>query len=353
MRNELRQDPFSKRWVIIAKGRGRRPHEIGKLGEEPKLPKGYICPLCPGQEKLNIETFRVGEGKPGKEDWEVRSVLNKSPYFEAFSEEKAGVMVGREIFRHSIPIGIAEVLVETPNHLKDLPFMSKEEIEKIILAYQMRYGALRKVWNEVSIFRNHGYLAGQSITHPHSQITGTKEKSPESKREELNAIEYYYKHDECIYCATIKAEILKKKRIVTETNEFIVICPWASSKPYEIIIFPRRHQSNFEKASLAEIRELADVLQEILRRMYLGFSDPPYNYYIRSFSSEGPLVNSGHWYLKIIFHLSIPGGYEAYSTAFINAVPPEEAVFYLRKIKTSKINWQKEYQKLLRAKNAK
>jgi len=341
MRNELRQDPFTKRWVIIASGRAKRIHEITKPGEEPKLPKGYICPFDEGQEKQNVETFRLGEGGPNEPGWEIRSVLNKSPYFEPISEEETGVIVGTDIFRRSIPVGIAEVLIETPDHNKELVMMNLEEIEKVVLAYQFRYQALSRIWGEVNIFRNHGYLAGQSIKHPHSQITATKEKTPESKKEELNAIEYYYEHDKCIYCETIRLEHLKKKRVVSEDSSFIIFCPWASQKPYEILIMPKRHISDFSDATLAEIRQLAYNLREVLRKLYLGFSDPPYNYYIRSFSKEPTIATTCHWYLRIIPHLTIPGGYEASSAAFVNPVPPEDAAADLRKIKTTKNQWKK------------
>ncbi len=173
MRNELRQDPFSKKWAIIAKGRAKRPKDMPKAPAPPPPPPGYVCPLCPNQEKQSAETFRIGEGKPGEPGWEVRSVLNKSPYFEPLDERETGVMVGREIFRHKTPVGIAEVLIETPEHNKELVFMSLEELEKALLAYQLRYQVLKKTWAEVNIFRNHGYLAGQSLRHPHTQITAT------------------------------------------------------------------------------------------------------------------------------------------------------------------------------------
>ncbi len=345
MRNELRQNPFTKEWVIVAKGRAKRPKEIVKPGEKPRLPRSFRCPFDYGQEKFNVETFRLGEGGADEPGWEVRSVINKSPYFEPFSEAEAGVMVGEEIFKYMAPVGTAEVLIETPHHLKELVFMSLEEIEKIILAYQFRYQSLKKTWAEVTIFRNHGYLAGQSLIHPHSQITATREKSPQSKREEINAIEYYYEHNKCIYDEVIQSERIKKKRLVSEDKDFVVICPWASQKPFEVMILPKKHSASFGKATLTEIRMLAYNLQEILRKMYIAFNDPAYNYYIRSFSQDPTLINTCHWYLRIVFHLSIPGGFEASTAAFVNSIPPEEATEYLKSIDVSKVDWQKEFKK--------
>ncbi len=113
------------------------------------------------------------------------------------------------------------------------------------------------------------------------------------------------------------------------------------------MIIPKRHTSSFENATLEEIRSLASNLREILQKMYLEFSDPPYNYFIRSFAKDSNLAATTHWYLKIIFQLSIPGGYEASTAAFVNSVPPEDAAAHLRRIKTSKVSWRKEYKNLL------
>lgn len=341
MLDELRQDPITKSWVIVAAGRAKRPHELKPA--LPEKPKDYFCVLCPGNENQKIakEVFRIGKGNPGKPGWEVRSVLNPSPYFERRS--RSNHIVGEELFKKTTPVGTAEVLVETNKHGRDLVFMTEKELSEVIIAYQSRYNSLKKQWTEVSIFRNHGFLAGQSLLHPHSQIVATREKSPRNKKEELHGIEYFYSHDKCLYCELIAKEIKKRERVILKTKNFIALSPWASEKPYEVIILPLRHDPSFGEITLAEIRDLSNILSTILRKAYIGFGDPSYNYFIRSFSNTPPLHNTAHWYLKIIFHHSIAGGYEASSAAFVNAVPPEFATKEYRKIKTDKINWEKEY----------
>lgn len=344
MLDELRQDPITKAWTIIAAGRSKRPHEIKQI--VPEAPKDYFCGLCEGHESQKIapEVFRIGKGKPGKPGWQVRSVLNPSPYFER--RGRSDHIVGEELFKKTTPVGTAEVLIETPKHARDLVFMTKEELGEVLIAYQARYNSLIKHWTEVSVFRNHGFLAGQSLLHPHSQIVATKEKSPRNKKEELHGIEYYYAHGNCLYCALIAKEIKKKERVILKSKCFIALSPWASEKPYEVIIFPLKHSANFGEITLAEIRDFTAVLSEILRKAFHGFGDPSYNYFIRSFSNQPPLHNTAHWYLKIIFHHSVPGGYEASSAAFVNPVPPEFATKEYRKIKIDKINWEKEYDKI-------
>ena len=52
---QLRQDPTTKEWVIIAAERSRRPHDFVKtesLVEKP--PYKEDCPFCPGNEHLTL-----------------------------------------------------------------------------------------------------------------------------------------------------------------------------------------------------------------------------------------------------------------------------------------------------------
>jgi UDPglucose--hexose-1-phosphate uridylyltransferase len=46
---ELRKDPVSERWVIIATDRVRRPTDFVRE-TLPAQPSGRFCPFCPGHE---------------------------------------------------------------------------------------------------------------------------------------------------------------------------------------------------------------------------------------------------------------------------------------------------------------
>ena len=337
MRNELRQDPLTHRWVIIAKGRAKRPHEIVRK-KETEVKKTKVCPFCKGNEKLTgKEVFRLSKDH---QDWQVRSILNKSPYFNPPSEKETGLITRGIIFSYLSPIGIAEVLIETPDHNKELVFMELSELEAVIEGYKNRYTELAPSYEEISIFRNHGYLAGQSLSHPHSQITAMNEKSPETIEEENHIIEFYQKNKFCLLGHMEKIERIRKKRLVTQNDSFVAICPWASFVPYQILIIPKIHNPNISYLSSQEITDLAQILQEVLRKLYICLSDPDYNYFIRNYKNKGLLKKAGHWYLSILPHLTIPGGYEASSGSFINPLPPEEAALELNQINTQKYNWR-------------
>ena len=337
-RNELRQDPLTHRWVIIAKGRAHRPREIIKKEKRGKIKKRFICPFDKGREKLaGQEVFRLSHNH---EDWQVRSILNKTPYFNPPSEKESGLITRGIIFSYTAPVGIAEVFVETPNHYKDLVFMNQQELEAVIEGYKNRYTELEPRYEEVSIFRNHGYLAGQTLVHPHSQITAMNEKTPETEEEEEIIIEFYKKNKFCLLGHMEKIERIRKKRLIAQNESFVVICPWASFAPYEVLIIPKTHNPNISYLSAGEISSFASALQEVLRKLYVCLSDPDYNYFIRNYKNKGALKKAGHWYMKIMPRLSIPGGYEASSRSFINVVPPEKAAFELAEANIKKAKWK-------------
>ena len=79
---QLRQDPTTKEWVIIAAERSKRPHDFIKtktLIEKP--PYKEDCPFCPGNEHLTPhESLAYRSGGPAdSKGWWVRVIPNKFP----------------------------------------------------------------------------------------------------------------------------------------------------------------------------------------------------------------------------------------------------------------------------------
>jgi len=79
---QLRQDPTTKEWIIIAAERSKRPHDFIKtetLVEKP--PYKEDCPFCLGNEHLTPHeslAYRNG-GPPDSQGWWVRVIANKFP----------------------------------------------------------------------------------------------------------------------------------------------------------------------------------------------------------------------------------------------------------------------------------
>src|SRR5262249_41438863 len=138
-------------------------------------PGGSFCPFCEGNEtKTPPEIFalRSGGAAPNSPGWEVRVVPNKFPALgiEGNPERRA---VG--IFDRMHGIGAHEVVIETPDHARDLALMSEEQLARVLAVYQDRLRDLKRDnrFKYVLLFKNHGTEAGASLAHPHAQIIAT------------------------------------------------------------------------------------------------------------------------------------------------------------------------------------
>ena len=123
---ELRKDPVTGRWVIIATDRARRPTDFIR---HTVVLKGGFCPFCPGNESKTppeILAFRHGQGERDKPGWSVRVVPNKYPALgiEGNLDRRADGMYDR-----MNGIGAHEVIIETPNHYETFTTMPAKAAE--------------------------------------------------------------------------------------------------------------------------------------------------------------------------------------------------------------------------------
>lgn len=185
--SELRCDPLSKDWVLIATGRAKRPEEFKKEKREKFIPSKKTCPFCnlATQEKPILISVKgkLIKGKKIPKDWTVIVIPNKFPALlpsPTLKEKKEGIYQIKE------GVGYHEVLV-TRDHQKSMGQFSKEEMQEVINVYQERYLDLMNepFVNYVSIFHNQGPEAGASIFHPHSQIIATPVIDPDLNRGQL------------------------------------------------------------------------------------------------------------------------------------------------------------------------
>lgn len=329
--SELRQNIVYKEWVIIAKERAKRPHDF--IDNSPKLvsDKEYDenCPFCPGNEEKfpHIETDRIEEN--GK--WILRSVFNKYP---ALSREIPFEWEEKDIFRTISGYGVHEVIIESQIHNTTPALMSDEEVEKIIRFYKKREEEINKYDNieYIVIFRNHGYKAGASLVHPHSQILALPIIPRDVKQRVEEAFKYFSDHGKCVFCKLIEEETKRKERIVLESDHFVSMVLFAASSPFHSWILPKRHTSRFIDITEEEIKDLAKHLKTFLLKLYKGLNNPDYNYIIRTSPISYGRNKFFHWYITIVPRLTRSAGFELGSGMFINPSIPEEDAKFLREI---------------------
>jgi UDPglucose--hexose-1-phosphate uridylyltransferase len=334
---ELRQNRFTKEWVIIATERARRPEEMAVKREAKQVPSFVAtCPFCPGNEHTTPpEVLRLPQGA-GDGQWQVRVVPNK---FAALNRE-AELHRWVERSRRKINgFGVHDVIVETTNHALTTALMGDDQVASILRCYKERYEQLsqdRRIAH-VTIFKNHGIDAGTSLEHPHSQLIGTPVISTQVRGRMLEALRHFDEFGECMFCMALEEELHEQVRVVLATDHFVVLEPFASATPFATAIYPRRHMATFGFIQEDELQDLAHVLRTVLAKMYIGLKNPDFNYTIRTAPAECAGVTYYHWYLSIIPRLTRVAGFELGSGMFINTVLPESAAEFLRNVKVEQV----------------
>lgn len=330
---ELRKNLVTREWVIIARGRGRRPSDLVREGEEAAAlpPFDEKCPFCPGQEGMTPpEVFALRDG--GERDskgWRVRVVPNK---FAALREEGSDRLREVGIYSARDGFGAHEVIVESPAHNRDLWELEAGAVEEVVEAYRQRYLAHESGASQpyVLIFRNHGPRAGTSLVHPHSQLIAAP-VMPHQLHVELEGAAAYWEYlGKCVFCALVEHESRGDERLVLQTEHFLVVTAYAARYPFETWILPKRHAIRFADMSEEECSDFARVLKRTLGKMAGCLKRPSYNFAIHTVPAALHNVRAYHWHVEVFPRITTPGGFELGSDIYINTTAPEEAAGFLR-----------------------
>ena len=330
----LRYDEIHKLWVIFAPDRSQRPTDYAK----PPTPEIVgECPFCPGNERQTPPekySLRRNDSKPDTPGWDIRVVPNKFPALVE-SEEKGLV---ESDFEKSIGgFGVHEVIVDTPEHSADIPDMPLNQIAGMLKTYRMRLRELESDdrFEYIQIFRNFGYNAGETFSHPHSQLI-TLPVIPSIVLTEIEAgFAHFNRKQSCLFCDTIKHEIDSSARVIVRNDKFLVFAPYASRLPFEICVMPVRHSYNFSDISDDEALSLAEALKNSLTSLQNVTGGVDYNILIHSLTHTYVKENRSpeavyHWHFEILPRLTKAAGFEIGTGFGINSVLPESAAGILR-----------------------
>ncbi|WP_113958153.1 galactose-1-phosphate uridylyltransferase [Roseimicrobium gellanilyticum] len=330
---ELRYNPITLDWVIMAAARGRRPDDFHKEIPEPRpiqAPYSEGCPFCPGNEKQTDPEILRDAAPDGK--WAVRVLPNK---FAAFTPTPELHRQAHESFRSMAAAGAHEVVVEHPRHDLALADMDVPHLATILRVYRARYMELKKLAHVrgIVVFKNHGERAGSSLLHPHSQIIAAPVVSCQVRMRLHEARRFHEVHGECLYCRVMADELKAGERVVETSRSFTAFVPYASLSPYHTWIFPTTHAPSYDSITDEQIEELATVLKRLLVRLRTAAGDPDYNFTIRSAPVGEESACCFHWYLAVVPRLSHLAGFELGSGTYINSLPSEESAARLRQVR--------------------
>jgi UDPglucose--hexose-1-phosphate uridylyltransferase len=324
---ELRYNPLFGTWAIHAPDRARRPAELLLTsGVRADLP----CPFCPGHEGSTGRTiYQIPQHGP----WETRVVAN---LFPALRVEEQPARRAHGPWGGSGGTGAHEVVIETRGHSSSQVGRSAAEGARVLAAWRERVRDLAcdERLRYVSVFRNHGALAGATLDHPHSQILAT----PHVPARIIGCIErsraWYALHGRSLMGDVIASAVDGAELCVARRPRAVAFCPWASEYPFEVWIAPYRPCGLITEWCDATLTDIADLARTVLVAQEGLLNQPAYNLTVlqsplRTLPSEDPPV---HAFLRITPILHPSGGYELLAGERINPTLPEVAANAMREM---------------------
>jgi UDPglucose--hexose-1-phosphate uridylyltransferase len=332
---ELRQDPISGQWVIIAENRAGRPEEY----ERTAITRVDLsCPFCRGKESLTAPALAwFGPDPKSPASWEVRVVPNKYPALSAppdappTSTSPADDLAD-SLFRRQPGLGWHEVVVETPHHVESFSDLTENQAYWTFCAYRDRLIAHRenKDLAAAAVFKNVGPEGGASLAHSHSQIILLPQTPEILSRELAGAQQFHQRRGECIFCAVRERDEAFGARIVARSERFLLLCPYASRFAYEMWLLPRSHAARFEEADDANLRDASALLKRAICALEKVLERPAYNYVLHTSPFDTRRGEHYHWHIELFPRVSKAAGFEWGSGWYLNSVSPERAAALLR-----------------------
>jgi UDPglucose--hexose-1-phosphate uridylyltransferase len=315
--------------VIIATDRAKRPSDFIRQSVPPAA--ATICPFDYGNERKTPPEVLAYRNSGGRDEpgWRVRVVPNKFPVLGIEGDLNRQ---GEGMYDKMNGVGAHEIIIETPQHAMTLGEMAEHQIEEVLWAFKDRVNDLKRDrrFRYIILFRNYGEAAGATLEHPHSQLIALP-VIPTRVKEEVDGAKLFYEMKErCIYCDIVQQETASGIRMVTETERFAVLEPYAPRFPFETWIIPKQHQSHYEDSDAPTLKDMAWVLRSTMRKIEKVLERPAHNFIVHSAPVQDPALPHYHWHMEVIPKLTKVAGFEWGTGFYINPTPPEESARFLR-----------------------
>ena len=323
--SELRQDPVSGDWILLAPIRGRRHKFKGRIKTE--LPKNR-CPFDNLSKFGNLPPVLVYQNE-ARSDWFLQVIPNKYP---AVEHGGCGLIFKKGIYKSRRGAGFHELVI-LRDHDRYLAQYGVLEIKKILMAYRDRYLSLakEKCIEYISIFHNHGKESGSTVPHLHSQILALPIVPPDVSHSINGSRKYFHENRRCVHCQIIKQELKEQKRVIYENEDIVVIAPFASKADFETRIFPKKHSAYFENITDKELLSFAKALKFVFSGLDTKLKDPAFNFFIHTAPiGKNHDFSHYHWHIEILPKFETGGGVELGTGLSVISVAPEEAAKTLK-----------------------
>ncbi len=221
------------------------------------------------------------------------------------------------VFPNLYPITAAhEVVVLSPDHHRTFAQLSDDEAAEVFTVLRDRVRAhLDAGLPYATAILNQGRAAGASIAHPHAQVFGLDFVPPEVRA----AIDRQLASPDDLLDDDIADA--RDRELVVADGEVTVWCPFASTSPLLVRVCHEEAGTTFDVASDRELSTIAIAARDALVAVGRVIEHPPYNLVVHA---------APRWYVEITPRLAVLAGFEQATGVFVNTIPPERAVEFLR-----------------------
>lgn len=336
---EIRVDPLSGHKVIVAGERSERPGGEPRCsapapidverdpfaeGHEDRTPPELYA-VRPGGGEAGGMVGRVGGvgGNPNTPGWTVRVVPNLYPAL-SLDNPQPQTDAQPDLFCAAPASGAHEVIVNAPESVLSLADLPPERLAGAMEVWRERMRAHAES-AYVQLIVNERSEAGASLEHTHSQLYALDFVPADVARERERCGAYATRTTgRSLLEDLIAEEVRRGERIVAIDEEAVLIAPYASRMPFQLMLAPRKPRMRFEDDGPVGGALLHGALSRLAR--HFGTS-PPLNMWVRT-APRG--AEHFCWRIDIAPRLTHLAGLELSTGVNLNIVAPEHAAAVLR-----------------------
>ena len=324
---EIRVDPITGDRAIVAGERAGRPN--AGLTVEPAAPidpeRDPFAPGHEGQTPPEVWALRPDGGEPDTPGWRVRAVPNLYPALAPDAPDPEP-SAAPELYTAFPARGEHEVIVNAPDAVTSLADLAPEQVDAAVGAWHERMRAHAGAAH-VHLIVNERREAGASLPHTHAQLyaLGFVPQVVARERERFGAYATRTMGGNLL-ADLVQAEVRGRDRIVAIDDEAVLMAPYGSRLPYQLMLAPRRARPRFEDDGPLGAALLHDGLQRLARRFG---ANPPLNLWVRTAPRD---AEHFCWRIDVVPRLTNVAGLELGTGVHLNIVAPEQAAAELREV---------------------
>lgn len=249
---QMRRDPLTGDWIPMATHRMNRTF----------LPPADANPLAPARPGA-----AYSDGEIPDTDYDVVVFENRFPSLMATPATPLGSepepIEGEELFLAAPAAGRCEVICFSPTLEQNLAGVGVKRMRTVIEAWADRTRELSALpgIKQVFCFENHGADIGVTLHHPHGQIYAYPYITPKTRSMLDQAVPYRERTGRNLHADVLEAELRSGRRIIAQSEHWVLYVPVASRWPLEMHLAPKR--------TVADLAELTDDEKADLAPIYL------------------------------------------------------------------------------------